>query len=103
MLKKKNYFLLINVSINKSFINKAIHRRGLDFLRISLKNNITTLFNYMEVSTSYVFKKFVFLGIALGLVNWEKFTTISNLALNDIYWEFVEGYSFYGKYILFKV
>lgn len=69
MLKKKNYFLLINVSINKSFINKAIHRRGLDFLRISLKNNITTLFNYMEVSTSYVFKKFVFLGIALGLVN----------------------------------
>jgi hypothetical protein len=57
----------------------------------------------MEVSISYVFKKFVFLGIALGLVNWEKFTTISNLALNDIYWEFVEGYSFYGKYILFKV
>lgn len=69
MLKKKNYFLLINVSINKSFINKSIHRRGLDFLRISLKNNITTLFNYMEVSISYVFKKFVFLGIALGLVN----------------------------------
>lgn len=69
MLKKKNYFLLINISINKSFINKAIHRKGLDFLRISLKNNITTLFNYMEVSISYVFKKFVFLGIALGLVN----------------------------------
>ncbi len=103
MLKKKIHFLFINITINKKFINKNKQNKNLDFLHISLKNNINNLFNNIESSVDSVFKKFVFLGIALGLVNWEKFTTVSNLALNDIYWEFVEGYSFYGKYILFKM
>lgn len=69
MLKKKIHFLFINSYINKKFINKNKQNKNLDFLHISLKNNINNLFNNTESSIDNVFKKFVFLGIALGLVN----------------------------------
>jgi hypothetical protein len=69
LLKKKIHFLFINITINKKFINKNKQNKNLDFLHISLKNNINNLFNNIEGSVDSVFKKFVFLGIALGLVN----------------------------------
>jgi hypothetical protein len=93
MLKKNQYLFIMNSFF---FKKTAVTKHRTPLFSISLRNSILNISTNLDFSDLIFFKKNVFVGIAISLVNWERFKKVSNLSLNNIYWQFVEGYSFFG-------
>jgi hypothetical protein len=90
MLRKNTYFLVVNTLFFKLKKNYTTP------VRLSIWYNTLKAHNNLDFYDINFFKKNVFIGVAISLQNWENFKKVSNLSLNNIYWQFIKGYSFYG-------